>query len=121
MSKSKYEAPKLTRYGKPSEFIEAGSVAIATGDVTSDGIPDTLFDTDGDGLGDVLVGGATGNQTPVTFANNIVLGNAGYDGPDDDTVPGIFVSGNSLGRLFFDSLPTSESSDNDGWNDPARD
>ena len=96
MSKFKYEPPTLTRYGKPSEFIEAGSVILASGDVTGDGVIDDLFDTNNDGVGDVVVGGANGGQTPVTFVGTF-FGLDIYDGPDGDALGGLNDSG-SLNR-----------------------
>ena len=111
----KYAAPKLTKYGKITEFIQAGSTALATGDVTGDGVPDTLFDTDGNGTGDLIVGGANGGQTPVTeFGNQ-------YDA-DGDGLTAIRVDRGDLIPSTF-QLPSFgfETAANDGWNDPARD
>ena len=123
MSKFKYEAPILTRYGKPNDFLETGSVIIASDDVTGDGVSDDLYDTNNDGIGDVVRGGANGGLTPVTFIGNVAAGNPAYDGPDPDALAGIAVTGgnNLVPILFTGGNPALETSDDDGWNDPARD
>ena len=125
MPEIKYEAPKLTRYGKPSEFIEAGSVAIATGDVTGDNEADTLFDTDGDGLGNFVVGGASGGITPVTSQILMTSGSPpGYDA-DGDGLAGIADFGGNLFAIPQSAIGSGntdlESASDDGWDDPARD
>ena len=126
MPEIKYEAPKLTKYGKLNEFIQAGSV-LNTGDVTGDGVPDTLFDTDGDGIGDVLVGGANGGRTNVSLVNipfGPFINIPGYDA-DGDGLAGFFDAGSFGGSLTTNlaGVDTSniESPEDDGLNDPARD
>ena len=115
MSNLKYEAPKLTKYGKVADLIEAGSV-IATGDVTGDGIDDTLFRYAGGGY--VVIGGANGGRTPVTKIR--VDGNYTDFDADGDGRGGI-------NSLFGDLRPNLggsgilETAADDGWDDPARD
>ena len=121
MSNFKYEAPKLTKYGKVANLIEAGSVAIITADVTGDGVPDTLFDTNGDGIGDVIVGGANGGVTPVTQVQGGV--DYGLLDADGDGLGGIYfyIGVGVFARSNVYDGVSSELGVDDGWDDPARD
>ena len=143
-----YVAPKLTKYGKIANIIQAGSVvALQSGDVTGDGTADQAFDTNGDGKADRIVGGANGGVTPVTFLGNAAPNSGSFDFYDSDGdgaadfVIGPFTQPTqSLGRItainsYYISLsngriytlsvvnaPISvETSYQGGWDEPARD
>ncbi|MEM9273919.1 MAG: hypothetical protein AAGA80_13265 [Cyanobacteria bacterium P01_F01_bin.143] len=111
MTKLKYEAPTLTKYGKVTDFIEAGSISIATGDVTGDGVADELR---GDGANFAVIGGGNGGVTPVTPATN------NYYDADGDGLGGIFFYGGTLYEAD-NSYGYGETAAEDGWDDPARD
>ena len=115
-----YTAPKLTKYGKITEFIQAGSAVIATGDVTGDGVSDTLFDTNGDGDGDLVVGGASGGQTPVTRIEREGARANFYDG-DGDGEPGIGEIDGNLEAFRGNRGGLAEPARSDGWSNSDRD
>jgi len=143
----KYQAPKLTKYGKVQDFIQVGS--IATGDVTGDMVDDTAVDNTGDSRADFIAGGDSGNQTPVTFITNESLGGQSFDFYDSDgdgradvaigdlngtptlqnitqvltyyvTLSDSGLFGNADG-VTFSVTADLEGSNYAGWNDPARD